>query len=361
LEVSVDGTDLHRLLPDRRNSPRDCCGHWTADGKYFVFESNNQIWALRRKGGGFLHSEPNPVQLTSSPLSLSSPLPSKDGKKLFVIGELRRGELMRYEPKSGEFSPFLGGISAEYVANSNDGQWVAYVSYPEGTLWRSKSDRSDRVQLTYPPLNPWVPRWSPDGKTIVFWDRISERIYEVSPEGGSSRQLIPDDPREQGDPTWSPGGDKIVFGSGTDMTRSREIRILNLASRQVSSLPGSQGLFSPRWSPDGRYILAMKGDSSALLLFDFQIQKWIELGKGLFGWPNWSKDGEHVYVLDLGGKGAVLRIRISDHTAEQVADLKNFVSTGQAGNWLALASDDSPLLLRDAGSQDVYALDWEAP
>jgi Tol biopolymer transport system component/DNA-binding winged helix-turn-helix (wHTH) protein len=359
-EVSVDGTDLHPLLLGH-NSPHDCCGRWTADGKYFVFESNNQIWALGRKGGGSLHSESKPIQLTSSPLSLSSPLPSKDRKKMFVIGELLRGELTRYNSKLGEFSPFLGGISAEYVANSNDGQWVAYVSYPEGMLWRSKSDRSDRLQLTYAPLNPWLPRWSPDGKTIVFWDKISEKIYEVSPEGGSPRRLMPDDPRGQEDPNWSPGGDKIVFGSARDIATPSTIRILNLVSRQVSTLPGSQDLFSPRWSPDGRYIVAMKHDSSTLLMFDFQNQKWTELGKSLFGWPNWSKDGRYIYVLDLGGKGAVLKFRISDHKVEQVVDLKNFVSGGQAGNWLALAPDDSPLLLRDVGSQDVYALDWEAP
>src|SRR5206468_2056335 len=43
-EVSASGADLRRLLPDWR-SPRDeCCGKWTADGRYFVFQSNRQIW-----------------------------------------------------------------------------------------------------------------------------------------------------------------------------------------------------------------------------------------------------------------------------------------------------------------------------
>ena len=93
---------------------------------------------------------PKPIQVTSSPMSLSSPLPSKDGKKLFVVGETIHGELMRYDLKSGQFAPFLGGISAETPAFSRDGQWVAYVSYPEGILFRSKADGSERLQLTYP-------------------------------------------------------------------------------------------------------------------------------------------------------------------------------------------------------------------
>jgi sugar lactone lactonase YvrE len=103
------------------------------------------------------------------------------------------------------------------------------------------------------------------------------------------------------------------------------------------------------------------GTAAAASLFDFQMQKWTELAKGVFGYPNWSKDGQYVYVLDSTGKGAVLRIRISDHKAEQVVDLKNFISVGSYGTSLALTPDDSLLLLRDAGTQDVYALDWEAP
>jgi hypothetical protein len=113
---------LHRLLSGWHDPPDECCGKWTADGKYFVFQSRNQIWALPRKGSYFA-PEPKPVALTSSPLTLSSPLPSKDGKKLFVVGQTYRGELTRYDAKSSQFAPFLGGISAEYIAFSKDGQW----------------------------------------------------------------------------------------------------------------------------------------------------------------------------------------------------------------------------------------------
>lgn len=91
------------------------------------------------------------------------PFPSKDGKQLFVVGRTSRGELVRYDAKTSQFAPFLSGISAEHVAFSKDGQPVAYVTYPEGILWRSKPDGSERLQLTYPPLYAVHPRWSPDG------------------------------------------------------------------------------------------------------------------------------------------------------------------------------------------------------
>ncbi len=362
-EVSTSGTEAHRLLVDRQDPPDECCGKWTADGKYFVFQSKSQIWALGQKR--FLHPAPKPVAVTSSPLSLSSPLPSRDGKKLFVIGQTYRGELTRYDAKSGQFSPFLGGVSAEYVAFSKDAQWVTYVSYREGTLWRSKVDGSERLQLTYPPMYPVLPRWSPDGKNIIFFEFALSaakpaRIYEVSAEGGSSQLLMPDDPRQQLDPNWSPDGSKIVFGNESN-DPSSAIHVLDVAGRKVSDLPGSQGLYSPRWSPDGRYISAFSADSMRLLLFDSQTQKWSELANGSLSWLNWSHDGQYVYVLDYRGKDAVVRIRISDHKAEQVVDVKNFATAGRYGGCLSLTPDDSPLLLRDTGTQDVYSVDWLAP
>ena len=85
------------------------------------------------------------------------------------------------------------------------------------------------------------------------------------------------------------------------------------------------------------------------------------MASGSLAWLNWSHDGKYVYLLDNKGKDAVVRIRVSDHKIEQVVDLKDFVSAGKYGGALALAPDDSPLLLRDAGTQDVYSVDWQAP
>ncbi len=361
-EVSTTGSNQRRLLAGWHVPPDECCGRWTADGEYFVFQSKNQIWAL--PVADFLHRSPAPIQLTSSPMSLSTPIPGKDGKRLYVVGDVHRGELMRYDAKTHQFSPFLAAISAEYAAFSRDGQWVAYVTYPEGTLWRSKVDGSERMQLTYPPMYPMLPRWSPDGKTILFFEfeRASKasRIYEISTDGGTPRELIPSDPNHEVDPNWSPDGTKVVFAGNPSQSKS-EIKVFEIASGAMSSLPGSQGMFSPRWSPDGRYIGALSADSSRLMLFDTQTGKWAELAHGSFGWLNWSHDGQSMYFLDQSGKGTVMRIKVGAHTSEQVLALGDFKTTGRYSGALALMPDDSPLLLREAGTQDVYALDWEKP
>src|SRR5438093_1397239 len=104
------------------------------------------------KGAPLRKAEREPVQLTTGPLYYWAPLPSRDGKRLYVVGEQPRGELVRYDAKSRQNVPYLSGLSVEHVRFSRDGAWAAYVAFPEGTLWRSKLDGSERLQLTFPPM-----------------------------------------------------------------------------------------------------------------------------------------------------------------------------------------------------------------
>jgi len=171
---------------------------------------------------------------------------------------------------------------------------------------------------------------------------------------------MPEDSQPQSDPNWSPDGNKIVFSSGALYGADSAVRVLDLSNHQISTLPGSHALFAPKWSPDGRYIVAIPENSLSLVLFDFQTHKWSELRKGIAAWTNWSRDGRYVYFLHWPDNPAVFRIRISDRRVERVVDLKHFPLTGFFAGWLGLTPDDSPLLLHDIGSQDIYALDWEA-
>ena len=361
-QLSINGTNLHPLFPAWHAPPDECCGKWTPDGKYFVFQSRGNIWALAEKGNWFEKADPQPLQLTSGPMTFSSPLPSKDGKKLFVVGALARGELTRYDAKSSQFVPFLSGLSAESVSFSKDGQWVAYVTFPEGTLWTSKLDGSQRVQLSYPPLYAMQPWWSPDGKQIVFFDFSpghKSKLYTVSIDGGAPSEMMPEDPQGQLDPSWSPDGTRIVFG-GASSDPNSTIQILDIKAHQISALPGSKGLYSPRWSPDGRYVVAMPPNIHILTLFDSETHRWEEISKVTADFPNWSRTGKYLYYLHEGDQPSVMRVRIRDRKLERVADLKNFRQAGYFGYWLGMTPDDSPLLLRDTGTQEIYALDWQA-
>jgi Tol biopolymer transport system component len=302
-------------------------------------------------------------------LNFTSPLPSADGKKLFVIGEQSRGELVRYDKKTSQFLPYLSGISAHAVSFSADGKWVAYATCPEGTLWRSRIDGTERLQLTFAPMFAYQPYWSPDGEKIAFMGTAigkSWQVYVVPAEGGSSKLVSPED-RNHSDPSWSPDGLSLAFGGlpplETDNTGG--IFILDLKTNQVSNIANSERLYSPHWSPDGRYIAVQSSDSLKQLLFDFKRKSWEELASGIpVGYPNWSHDGKYIYYdSQFGNEAGFFCVRISDHKVERITSFKDFrrASCPPFGSWAGLAPDDSPLLLRDVSTQEIYALDLQLP
>jgi eukaryotic-like serine/threonine-protein kinase len=367
-EAAADGSNPHPLLPDWNKPEGECCGSWSADGKYFVFEAVqnrvSNIWALREETGLFRRAGRELVQLTFGPLNFHGPAPAADGRQIFVTGKQHRCELMRYDTNTRQFSPYLSGLSAEGLNFSADGEWITYVTYPEGDLWRSKVDGSERLQLSFPPLRARMPRWSPDGKRIVFQGLLPgkpSKILLVSSEGGNPQQLMSEE-RAEWDPAWAPDGASLVFDART-ASGSRAINLLDLRTNQVSLLSGTTKMFSPRWAPDGRYISALPLDSGKLMLFDFTTREWRDLTQTRVGYPTWSRDGKYIYFTDRFGKEpGVKRVRIADRKVEWVADLKELrlVQT-PVGSWFGLAPDDSPLVLRDVGIQDIYALDLQSP
>jgi len=376
-EVSADGTNLHPLLPGWNNEPAECCGIWTADGKYFLFQATRDgkthIWAIREKGDLFRKTRHLPVQLTSGPMSFSQVVASADGKKLFVVGDESHTEVVRYDAKSGEFLPYLPGVSAGELSFSPDGRWVAYVFSPEGTLWRSKVDGSERLQLTYPPSKAALPRWSPDGMRIAYQESAGglskpDRILVVSPEGGIPEELPTGRHSAEG-PTWSPDGRAIYFldADWTGGKFSSSIKSLDLQTKEISDLPGSEGMFLPSLSPDGRYLLTFPINAKKLLFFDFATKKWlhlVDLPHADIGSQTWSADSKYVYFdTGMGNDPAICRVRITDHKVERIASLSGLHRAygGWGLPWSGLSPDGSPLILRNIGSQEVYALDWEAP
>ncbi len=367
MEAGADGTGLHKMF-------LGCCGTWTSDGGFFIFQNRRELrfdlWALsEERRFRWRKRDEKPTQLTAGPISFESPLPSKDGKQIFAVGDSFRAEVIRYDSRSGQFVPYLSGISAEGLAFSRDGQWVAYTSFPEGTLWRSKVDESERLQLTFPPMRVLLPRWSPDGKQIAFnaiFPGETWNVHLVSSDGGTPQRILASE-QSQMDADWSPDGNSLVFG--TLSVPNMPIFTIDLRSKRVSTLPGSSGLFSPRWSPDGRYIAAITTtESQKLMLFDFATQKWTEAFGYEIGYQWWSHEGKYIYFQDKrnsaqGARNLVARLRLSDRKIESIVDVKNVgrVTTGTIVDWFGLAPDDSPLFARDISTAEIYALEIDWP
>jgi Tol biopolymer transport system component len=100
-------------------------------------------------------------------------------------------------------------------------------------------------------------------------------------------------------------------------------------------------------------------------LFDVATQKWTELARAAVNSPAWSRDGQYIYFDSYPTRdAAIFRLRINDHKLERVTNLEGLrraESSVFSFPWMGLTPDDSPILLRDNGTQEIYALDLQLP
>ena len=377
-EVGIDGSGLRQVLPGFHQDLGECCGRWSADGRYYFFvtfhNGRPDIWALRERAGIFRPSKSDPLPITTGPLAYSSPAPALAGDRLFVIGEQQKAQLQHLDAKSQQFVPFLNGISAGETDFSRDGKWVTYVSFPDDLLWRSRSDGSEKMQLTYPPVNVSVPRWSPDGREIAYVCVLpgkSPRVCVVSVDGGATEEVEMDGQHWPDDPQWSPDGRSLIlelYPPGLVSTRPQDLSVgqFDLQAKKITPLPGSEGMVGPRLSPDGRYISTLSADAKKAMLLERSTGKWSELTTGTsFGSTNWSLDSKYAYFEDLGADGPEIdRVSVATRKKGRLAVLKGISRVPMPDSsvpWNGVAPDGSPVIMRDVGNRELYSLELQLP
>jgi serine/threonine protein kinase/DNA-binding winged helix-turn-helix (wHTH) protein len=376
-EVQTDGSGLHQLLRDWPGK-LDINFNWTPDGRYFLFASESSkgthdIFAMRESQDLFRRQQAEPTQLTFGPIRFEMPLASADGKKLFVLGRHQRGELVYYDTLSRRLSPFLGGISATDVAFSPDGKWIVYASIPSYDLWRSRVDGSEKVQLTSSTDGTiaTLPRWSPDGKTIAYTSETPGRLSQVMFIGanGGKPWPLPSEGAPHTDVTWSPDSTQVVYTTGVvEGSAEAHIEIYDLHTHQFSIVPNSVGKFSPRWSPDGRDLVALSFElrPHQMFLYDFHTNLWTDwITENDIGYQTWSADGRSVqYMQGFNniGSSVIRRLKIGDSHSTVLYSVKGLhLLGGKEGLWSADAPDGSRMFVRDASGRDIYALDVDFP
>lgn len=361
MEGGTDGSGLHPILQSPEINM--CCAKWTPDGKYLVFRKRNEngyifdLWVLPADGGLGRRIR-QPIRLTNGPLDYSSPVPSRDGRQIFAVGTKRRGELVRYDLKSKQFQPTLSGISAIDPTFSRDGNWVAYSAYPDHTLWRSRTDGTDRLQLTYPPMRVMYPFISPDGKRVSF-GTPEGRVYVISMDGGSPQKI---EDKNLTSATWSPDGNLLAMTSWREGYNSG-LQVFDFRTGKLSDIPSPQPVMGGQWIGQD-VLVAATPSTTNLLTFDFRTQKWSELvPEHVVNWAT-SPDLKYLYYTTSGAEPKAMRVRLADHKVETIVSLKDLrrVADWQESNTqISVAPDGSAVFTRDIGTQEVYAITVKWP
>ena len=369
-EIRADGRGAHLLLPGWNKPSIECCGEWSRDGRYYVFQTgtfaHSDIWAV---ADGFFGMS-RPIQLTAGPLSFSSPSPSLDGKWLYAVGAQYRYETIRLDPSSGQITSLTSMPSLDSLDYSRDGKWLAYVSYPDGILWRSRADGSDRLQLTYPPIMAAAPQWSPDGTQIAFSRiRVGEpwQIDIVPAEGGTPQSVFPE-ARNQSSPAWSGDGQSLIFGRLPWLESGKNLPVrlekVDLHSHKLSEIPGSEDMLTPSVSPDGKFLSALHtAAAQQLWIYDFGSTKWSDLNSTTGYRPVWTRDSKALYLINR--EGELQRYRSATGKLESVAKMPDRMPPFGLANqslqglaFLSIGLDGAPLVARDQGSSQIYAIKW---
>lgn len=364
-EMNADGSHAHPLLEGWNQPAQECCGNWTGDGKFFVFQSahngRHEIWAWQERPwwrGG--NSRPWPV--TGGPLDYQAPGTMPGNSHIYFIGATREFQLLQAVPHSNQFTAMDKNLSAASLAEfSPDGKWVAWLNAADNSLWRSRNDGSDRIALTAPPLRIFNLQWSPDNRWLAVMGEEPGKpwkIYLIDADGGQPVPVLNEN-RNEADPSWSPDGRAIIFGRPPDRmdnVQPKAIYQLDLETHRVEEIPGSEGLFSPRLSPDGRYLVAMPMDQTALRLYDRATARWTTLTEQAAGDPTFSHDGRYLYFQNFLETGRpIYRIAIPEGKPEQVATIDNLLPiTATEYRLIGLAPGDLPIVTARTPEVNIY-------
>jgi eukaryotic-like serine/threonine-protein kinase len=367
-ELDVDGSNP-RILPLPQHWPADTGvygGIWTPGGKHFVFgsykERSNNLYEYLQPTWYQFWKKPYSVRLTPGQPEVIGMAPSRDGNGMFVVGRLAQGAMHFYDEKQKRFLPYLGGLAVAQLVVSPDRKWMVYTDYPRGYLWRCKTDGSDKLQLTDSLAQ--MPTWSPDSKWVAYSDW--HELYRVSVDGGAPEKLTSEGFTEVL-PSWSPDGKSIYFNDYPIAGHFR-IRILDLETRKVSTMPGSEGYYAPLWSPDGQYLAAIQNPPQSLAIYSVKTKLWKQLKvfEREWGFFVWAPDSKSVYVMRdplstaAGEQMGIYRLTVPDAKWELFAKFTglNVLREG-AQNFISVTPEGNIAAISDTSATQIYQMQWK--
>jgi Tol biopolymer transport system component len=372
---SPDGTK-ERIL-DSEGVPPSLKGlviaGWLDTRTLIVEETRNDrtgLWAILEDTGGFFHGS-NRVSEIPGCVSKGA---TTEGGAIYAVCDAERAELLARSP-AGEWTPLNGGADATELDYSVDGKQIAFTRTSDWTVWTADADGSHARQIPTPGLEAHHPHWSPDLRRIAFMGISATGQAHVffvdvsaTPPGTPERVLMDG---EQGVPTWSRDGKTLLWG---DLRRGQpaatmSLHALDMTTRNTWAVPGSGNLWSPRWSRDGKHVLALSPDSHQLFVADSDGSA---LPQSASGWrkvadlPNitsatFAPDSRSIVMLNqtiAPSKVSLLRFDLRNEKLTLEGDATDFSWFGPP--WIGVALDGRPLALRRTLGQQVYRFTRES-
>jgi len=253
------------------------------------------------------------LRVTGEPFLITTngvfPSVADDGTLLFVrnAGEGGVRSQLVWVDRDGTVGetvgPEMDGISAPAI--SPDGKRVA-IMRPEtepGNIWIFDTELGARIRLTFGNAADWDPVWTPDGKSIVFWEGTTRVLSRISADGsGRAERLVKPDLLDSGLPSISPDGRWMAFWARTG-TLEQDVLAVDLEGDGTPvPVVASAAIESfPRVSPDGNYLAYVSNESGRsevyLTRFPSGEGKWqVSIQGGAF--PVWSPAGDELFYFE---------------------------------------------------------------
>jgi Tol biopolymer transport system component len=360
--LSADGQNAQPLRFDWPADAGQYAGQWTPDGRHFLFSSNREgrpnIYELVAPHWFEFWKKPAAVRITGNQISILASAPSRDSRGLFVLSKMDEGAMRAYDPLLKKLAPLLEDVSMLGFVISPDRQWMAYTEYPSRSLWKSRLDGSEKLQLTSNSYSV-MEQWSPDSKWLVYSDW--KHLFLVSSDGGAPQKLTPDGNTPIA-PTWSPDGKTIEFSYFPVPDKVPRIEVIDLATRQISALPRGEGYYYPSWSPGGRYLVAMAENPARMALYSTATKTWKDLHAfpEQWGFWSWATDSNSLYMAIFLGKASdgIYRMTIPQGGWEKLSGVEGINPADGTEGFVSLTREGQPAVMSRTGAAQIYSLHW---